>query len=420
MTAIETSSSTALVELKLGSDRNYEPLVDRNSTNGMTGAELQRDRIYELVRNAAHGRGVDLTIVTSDPFVAPPKVTVDCWVRHVKDPLVTLRSSAIISVRPREFHRFHFEYDIEYRNDVRKQSVRNIIKFSQADADALVDYLLSITVRRPPRMSQRRSWKVDLWRPQNRPDRLRLDPLAIVAIGLVAGGFLTLGFGIGFLLLPAGLLLAYFNHRRRTHCLSAGKPTQEPRRPIRLDSWQVVIDKLGQEVEALREQIISEIRGIPGQGLEVGNERIWYWGSDGKEEREQTVVRLGRGLLFLHIYRYGESVYVGWDAHVNCGEWTETIAGRGYDMKTATLCAVHSITAGWHIPNEYDITDTNCLIEQVHSIVSRCVKLKAAELKIDQEIDFKIVREARGGITGRQDPDESASTTIKSKLRRLA
>jgi len=419
MTLLNSPAPSVIEEPKPLVSLSYLPLVERNTTNGMNGAERERDRIYDLIHQAARGQGVELTIVKSDPFVSPPKVVVDCWVRHPQDPLVTLRSNAVISVRPREFHHFPYEYDIEFKNDVKKRAVKNIIEFVETDAYGVVGYLLSTSMRKPLAMRRRRSWAIDLWRPRNRPGRLGMDPRGVIAGAMIVLGIATLGISVGVALLPAGLLLAYFNRRRRTHCLSAGRPDQEPRRLIRLDSWQVVVDGLGPDSDELRSRIISELKGIPGQSFDVANEKIWYWGSDGKEEREQTVVRLRRGLLFLHIYQYGESLYIGWDAHVNCGEWIETLAANGYDKKTGTLCAVHSIAAGWHVPNEYDITDTNCLIEQVHAIITRCVKLKSAERKIDQEIDFKIVREARGNISGREEPGSSASTTIKSRLRRL-
>jgi len=153
----------------------------------------------------------------------------------------------------------------------------------------------------------------------------------------------------------------------------------------------------------------------------MANEKIWYWGVDGKEEREQLVARFRRGIAFVQIYRYGEDLFVGWDAHVNCGTWVEQIAGAGYDKTIQELCIVHTIAAGWHVPNEYDISDTNCLLERVHAAVTQVVKLKLAEHQIDQEIDFKIVREPRQNIAGRRDGESTGATAgIRSALSKIS
>jgi len=405
--------------------KDFIPLIDRNTTNGLCQAETVRDNIYGLFEEVARARGVQVLILRSDPYVSPPWVRVECWVRHPRDPSVTLRSKATITVRPREFHRFPCECDIELINDKKKHTILNVINFQRADAEKILAYLLEAKRSTRPKFRRRRSWGLDLWRPKNKAPRLGVDVTQVLVSLLAILGVMTLAVGVGALLLLAAGILAYFNSRRRTHVLSAGRPLQEPRRLIRLDSWQVVVDGLGDERDAIRAAIASELAAVNGQAFEVTHERIWYWGSDGKEEREQTVVRLKRGLLFLHLYKYGQGLFVGWDAHVNCGEWIEVIAGKGYDKSVHELCAVHSIKAGWHTPNEYDITDANCLIEQVHAILSRCVKLKIAEQKIDQEIDFKIVREARKGIAGSEEPkkpDDGGGlfAGVRSRLKRLS
>lgn len=398
---------------------DYMPRIDRNATNGISEAERMRDSIYALFENAAKAQRLKVLVLRSGPFVAPPWVLVECWARHDQDRSLTLRSSATIQVRPREFHRFPLECDVTLANDKKTRTIRNLIRFDSNDADAVLEYLLTPQLRRPPRFERCRTWGFDLWRPRNKTARLGVDVPQVAALVLCVLGFVTLTFGVGAILLLAAGILGYVNGLRRTHVLSAGKPSQEPRRLIRLDSWQVVVDRLGTERDRLRDTIGRELSSIRGQTFDVVDERIWYWGSDGKEEREQTVIRLRRGLLFLHLYSYGENLFVGWDAHVNCGKWIETIASKGFDKETKQLCAVHSIAAGWHSPNEYDIVDANCLIEQVHAIIARCLRLKIAEHQIDQEIDFTIVREARQNVVGRADPQGGAIAGMKSRLRRL-
>jgi hypothetical protein len=69
---------------------------------------------------------------------------------------------------------------------------------------------------------------------------------------------------------------------------------------------------------------------------------------------------------------------------------------------------------GWHIPNEYDVTDTNCLIERIHSAVTKVLKRLLAERKIDQEIDFQIIRGERQTIAGREEAAKKKKSQFKS------
>ena len=152
------------------------------------------------------------------------------------------------------------------------------------------------------------------------------------------------------------------------------------------------------------------------EGVQLGDEKIWYAGVDGPEEREQLVVTFRRGIGFIHIYSYGKDLYVGWDAHVNAGTWKEKQIADGLEPQTREYCRVNTIESDWHIPNEYDITDANCLIEWIHSAITNVTRRILAEHKIDQEIDFKILRGERQGVVGTKSPDEIESKPRLSGL----
>lgn len=403
--------------------RDLRPAIERNDTNGLSEAERIRDHIYDLFNQTAAVKRVDVLILKSPPFTSPPWVRVECWVRHPRDPALTLRSNAQLSVRPREFHRFPVEIDVLLSDDKQSRTYRSLIELTPFDAQGIFDYLLF--ERHSPRFGFRRCrrWPWQFWLPSNKPERLGVDPMGVLAAGLMVLGLLTIVFGIGALFLLTAGIVAYSNSKRRHHVLSAGKPAQEPRRLLRLDSWQTLVRELGADRDGVWSGIQRELDQAPEEGFQQGGERIWYWGVDGKEEREQLVVRFRRGIAFVHVYRYGKDLFVGWDAHVNCGTWVEEVSGGGYDKTTQELCSVHTITARWHVPNEYDITDTNCLLERVHAAVSKVVKLKLAERRIDQEIDFKILREPRHNLAGRQAEEPAGQAGgiqgVISTIRRL-
>lgn len=403
---------------------DLKPRVERNETNGLSQAESVRDRIYDMFEEAASDHHVEVLLLKSPPFTSPPWVRVECWLRHSQDSALTLRSSAEFRIRPREFHRFPVEIDLTISNDKRRRLWMSIIAFEAQDAKNVLDYLLFERKSHKFGFRRCRLFPLQLWRPRNKPARLGRDPLSIVTTILFIVGFFTMGlFGLGLLLILIGAIVAYFGAKRRRHVLSSGKPAQEPRELIRLDSWQTLVRGLGGEREPLISALQQQLSAIKQDGFSVGNESIWYWGVDGKEERVQMVARFRRAMSFIHVYSYGDDLFVGWDAHVNCGDWVEKVAGVGYDKNTSELCTVHTIDAGWHVPTEYDITDANCLLERVHAAVTKVVKLKLAEHKVDQEIDFRILREERQGIKGREQSGKDIVTSgirsVVSRFRRI-
>ena len=398
--------------------------MERNQTNGLSQAEAVRDQIYVLLESAAAERGVEVLLLKSPPFTSPPWVRVDSWLRHPQDSAMTLRSSAEFTFRSREFHRFPVEIDLALCDEKRSHRWFSIIAFDASDAKDVLRYLFCEKKAKTFDFQRCRLSPIQLWRPRNKPARLGYDPIAIVTPILYVVGFFTLMcFGVGLLLILSAALLSYFGKKRRLHVLSSGKPTQEPRNLVRLDSWQSLIWGLGRERAAVIEAIMKQVATISDDGLTISEERVWYWGLDGKEERSQLVARFRRAMVFIHVYSYGDDLFVGWDAHVNSGTWVEQVAGTGYDKKTSELCAIHTITAGWSVLTEYDITDANCLLERVHAAVTKVVKLKVAERHIDQEIDFRILREERQGIAGRQQTATGKATGgikhVLSKFRRV-
>jgi hypothetical protein len=402
MSSTNNAGTTVLSPLKNRRIRDVRPLVERNETNGLSQAEIVRDQIYNHFVQASNEKNVDVLILKSPPFTSPPWVRVECWIHHSSDPALTLRSAAQLSVRPREYFRFSYEIDMVISNDKRSRTFRSIIAFDKMNAEKVLNYLLFESQSYSFGLQRCRVWPLQFWLPSNKPARLGVDPMSVVAQICFLLGIATVVFGIGVVFLLIGGILAYSNGKRRRHILSTGKPAQEPRRLIRLDSWQTLVRSLGTERDIVVAAIRGELAKVTEESFVLVNEKIWYWGVDGKEEREQLVVRFRRGIAFVHIYQYDEDLFVGWDAHVNCGAWIEQVAGGGYDKTTQELCSVHTIAAGWHVPNEYDITDTNCLLERVHTVITQVIKLKLAEHQIDQEIDFKILREPRQSIVGRE------------------
>jgi hypothetical protein len=221
---------------------------------------------------------------------------------------------------------------------------------------------------------------------------------------------------IGILLLLAAVGLTVYTSMRRTYFLSPGKPVHEPRRLLRMDSWQTLVRDIGGESQAVKAAVKKELSIGLSEGVQLADERIWYPGVDGTEEREQIVVTFRRAIGYIHIYSYGKDLYVGWDAHVNAGTWIDRQVAAGLEPQTGEYCRVNTIESGWHVPNEYDITDANCLVEWIHAAVTKVTKTTLAEFKIDQEIDFQILRGERHRVVGSENPEENKDKPLIAGL----
>lgn len=201
---------------------------------------------------------------------------------------------------------------------------------------------------------------------------------------------MILALGFAFIMLGTGGLFVASRSPRLVR--SAGKPLVEPRIPFYLDAWQTVIFGAGPDAEEIKRRLMALFAAEQQQRFACSVESIWRWGLDGKQEREQMVLRHGRGLLFCQVYPYGADLYVGWDAHMNMGTWIEKELASGVDRESNRRVRIMTVERGVQTTTEYDLVDVNCLLEWVHAQVVQVLKRYIRERQIDQEIDFKIIR----------------------------
>jgi hypothetical protein len=149
---------------------------------------------------------------------------------------------------------------------------------------------------------------------------------------------------------------------------------------------------------------------------------VWYWGLDGKEEREQLVLVAGRGIVFCQIYEYGRDLYVGWDGHLNRGQWVEQTVASGIDKATGNPVGISRVVPGMQPTTEYDLADLSCLMEWTHAQVVKMLKQLIAEKRIDQEIDFSIQRAERQQVvaSGGAAAEGGVGTRIRKAFQRTA
>jgi hypothetical protein len=411
-----------------------QPILERKGFDLWSRAARVCNELYESLQRICEGEGISALVLKSEPFVYPLWVKFECWIPR-QDPALTERASWIIIITPKPFHRYELEYELHVIDRGRVSKYADLRVFTVYDAARLTRYLLRRAPKPHFKDTQLRQFGFQFWKPVNKfdavvPDRAGVLPAALLLIGLVmmvAGEGSGVSFG-GAVLMLGGILAGYFLGKQEVLVRCLGKPEAEPRRLIRVDSWQAVISGLGDDTQVLRERFLGSLDPPFTEGFRHGLEHIWYWGVDGKVEREQFVLTLGRAMVFCQIYQYDRELYAGWDGHLNAGQWVEKTIAKGLDKHTHFLTSLNSVVPGYQPVTEYDITDLNCLIEWTHARLTKLIKELMEERKIDQEVDFKIQRGERQNLAreGRGDgPAEKAGEltgisglSLAGKLRR--
>jgi hypothetical protein len=404
------------VVVGLGQESDSGVSLPRNETNIISRSEGERDRIYDALEASCRSENVKAMLFKSPPFNPTVWVSCECWLPHEKDSRLRERVWTILTIRGREFHKFPFEIDIEINRGETSEKYQSIIKFTTDTARTLVKYLSH-------RVGTIKFDRTGEFGSEKNKTELKSDPVAVTGIALLPVSAILLFTGTlaipGLVIGAAGIgcLIAAHYRRGRLYVLSNGKPAQEPRKLVRMDSWQALVTGLGPDAQKVKNEVSTALSSSQ-DGARLSNEKIWYRDIDGKVERDQIVVTFRRAIAFIHIYPDGNDLYLGWDAHINGGTWVEQKVGTGRDPKTGAFCELRTIVAGWQTPVEYDLFDGNSLIERVHAAVTKVVKRAMADRKIDQEIDFKILREKREGIAGHAEVGGATSAQSRPVFRR--
>jgi len=330
-------------------------------------------------------------------------------------PDLSLPTSVAVDIERFDFHRFEHTFTVTAQVGARIKKIPGVIALDDSAIDRIHEYI--IKPGKKLRLKNRvRQLPWQLWRPINKVRRLRRD---WVSIGLTLLGILLLAVPIVGVLLMAGVFIWLFlrARRRQIYVLTSGKPVTDPRSLRWMDSWQVSIFGLGGFASAIQQGIINRLSNGGPQGASIKIEKIGYWGTDSWVEREQIVVNHRRAIGFVHVVPYEDELYVAWESHLNSASWIEEKLSSGVDRVSGLDVVANRVVAGWHRLNEYDVSDSNFLAEWINEAVKREIKLRMAEQKIDQEIDFTVQRESRKDALAAS--SEAPSPAKKPKTKRF-
>ena len=249
---------------------------------------------------------------------------IEAWLPQ-EVPAVTARLHAVVTVNAKEFHRFPIVYDVDIndQNEIRRFS--SLRAFSDKEVDELARFVLGRGHRPHLKRLELRSRWYQLWRPENKINILRRSYLPLLPRVLVLAAIVLFFVSplVTVLALVVALVVYIIVKRRKTVVLSSGKPMAEPREFRAVDSWHAVVPGLGPDAALLRQRMAALLEKAPIRDIRFWDEDIARWGLDGHVERNQLILTLHRGWVFCQIYAYDNELFVGWDAHLNVGQWTE-------------------------------------------------------------------------------------------------
>ena len=96
----------------------------------------------------------------------------------------------------------------------------------------------------------------------------------------------------------------------------------------------------------------------------------------------------------------------------------EKSLARGLDRGTRELVTINTVVRGWQNLSEYDVTDANLLTEWCHEQLVSVLKAYMQEKRIDAELDFKILRGERQGLTEQRSTASTATAVAAGWFKR--
>jgi hypothetical protein len=230
---------------------------------------------------------------------------------------------------------------------------------------------------------------------------------------LAGGSMIGVNLPVAAVLLMLGVLalalVAYFSRRRQHVVFVSPQPLNPPTNLVLVDSWHTVIAELGRDYAEVKGRLVATLKQEEAVGgLTCRTETYGYRTPNGYEERERLVVSKGQGVVHVHIYSFGEDVFIGWHAYLNWAKWAETVPVTTKIVGREVI-EFRELRRGFYVPSQFDLIDLNSLSELVHRRLEREIKAILKEKAIDQDIDFKIIRGDRDAALDRAKHGEKKS-----------
>jgi hypothetical protein len=397
------------------------PLRTTSTDTAWDHAIARRDVIAAAVRGILEREGLIALVIVSSNGNYPPWVRVEAWLPVTTDGKGTgterERSELTFVVDVKPYHertqvvsatlkRGKKSLAVSARPDFSDAAIAEWVRYGlggrkkpsnwtplrdllQALAHSLIRF-----IPEPHRNRVDKRLKTRLWR--NPLALLGLASLAVAGSGVVGLGQARSGPDFLFMLLTllglTGLIaIGVIVARRRRSVSVIDQPVVPPRNLGLVDSWHAVVSQIGRDHDAVRRRVITSIAEAASAEIAGQMEVYGYRTPNGYEERERLVLSKGQGQVHVHMYPFGNDMFVGWQAFLNWAQWVETVP-VAHKIERGREVEYRQLVSGAYVPNQFDLMDLNSLTELVHRRIERELKAILKEKAIDQEIDFKIIR----------------------------
>jgi hypothetical protein len=370
--------------------KDARPKVRFSDETAFEKAENLREVIAQQLIDTLSDMKIDGEVTKSTPYSYDTWVMLRLWLPKNDSPISTWRGSARIDLTANPGKLYPVTVSLAAESAGKAAAVSRIVDFRQQDVQKLIEFVAG-TKRKLRKATFRRS-------------------------GLIFGRNKNVPRPGRFMRIIASIFPLFFIGKRQLD-VTSGQPRQNPRQLVRMDSWQTVIIDLGSLAEKVKTEVCDELVTGKHEDAVIDAEKISYLGSYGKSEREQIAVTFRRAITFIEIHRYGNDLYLDWEAYLNLGIWKEVVAGSGYDTNHGLFSTYHEMQRSIELLNEYDLSDANFLIEWIHASIVKVLKRLQKEKKIDQEIDFTIQRVDRKDVLseGNSVADKKSKKRVKRR-----
>lgn len=429
---------------------DYRPFHRTSQETVWSNAFQMRDACYEAIVQELEAKHLKALVVKSENGQYPPFIRLEAWKpldgRVRSDTDSRIRSDMELQFKAMPYHEHTVVTTARARVANRSIAMADRPRFSVNDAvewafytvgaqgkprnyRPVADFFSNMFLSLIPFARTLHSNRIE----RRFRDSFRISlprVLGVIGLLLAVTGFMMMQtapyyatgqitFGLFLIVLAVPLIIAAFIiHKRRKMAVSVSdRPIIPPRYLLMLDSWHAVIPDLGPVAGEIKSKIRKKLSGLDAAGITSEIERYGFRTPNGFDERDRIVVSKGQGVAHIHVYNFGKDLFVGWDSYANWAQWQETPAISVRHGAGATT-EYRGLQAGVYIPNQFDLIDLNSLTELVHRDITRIVKAAMEEHKIDQEIDFSIIRGDREAALDREKYDRRTKQEGRKTERR--
>ncbi len=415
------------------------PVRQFSSSTLWDEALARRDAFAERIRRTLAAGNVEALVFESEDGNYPPWVRVEAWTPVSAGAQNRADLEIVVDVRP--YRETPIVVTARLTRGARKIEATEWPDFTADDVADWTKCALSLSAR-PAKYRPFRDWRMALAasllpflsKPHANPIARAYRPelvgslaVALGWIGALGGAFVAfaaLNAAIssdefnsrGLLLLlfavaaAVAILAGYWLSQRerpdRRAVAVVPQPLFDPRSTRLVDSWNAVIAGLGGDFENIRKRLIDRLRADETDAGVVGHEETYgHRVPNGFELRNRFVLAQHQAYVYVHLHRFGDDMFVGWQAFLNFAQWAETVPVSS-KIEGRRQIEFRELRRAYYQPTHIDIVELNALSERVHRKLERELKTILREKQIDQEIDFKVIRGDRESALAKSEQDD--------------